>query len=68
MSVATQSERSFQLMPDVAEQFRRLLLAQDRDKPNTLALAAAPGADVATESFAYYPFALQVSACLVTTT
>ena len=44
MSVRTQSERDFQLMPDVAEQFRRLLLAQDRDKPNTLALASAIGA------------------------
>lgn len=44
MSVATQSERSYTLMPDFAEQLRRLLLSQDRDKPNTLALAAAIGA------------------------
>lgn len=43
MTVVVQSERTYQLMPDLAEQFRRLLLAQDRDKPNTLALAAAIG-------------------------
>lgn len=29
-----------------------------------LSLAAAPGADVATESFAYYPFAFEVTAVL----
>lgn len=43
MSVVAQSERAYQLMPDLAEQFRRLLLSQDRDKPNMLALAAAIG-------------------------
>lgn len=43
MSSTTQAEREFQYMPDFADQFQRLLLAQDRSKTNWRAVARAIG-------------------------
>jgi len=65
-TVLEQSERQFQYMPDYDEQMRRLLLSQDRDKPNILALARAIATGLQTVEDDLFDLPLSTSLALGT--